>query len=51
MEALEPKQPSADERAVVATALDYFEGWFDADYTMPIATRITLIASSDKTHS
>ena len=31
MEALEPKQRSADERAVVATALDYFEGWFDAD--------------------
>ena len=31
MEALEPKQPSADERAVVATALDYFEGWFDGD--------------------
>jgi hypothetical protein len=31
MEALEPKQRSADERAVVATALDYFEGWFDGD--------------------
>ena len=31
MEALEPKQPSADERAVVATALDYFEGWFHGD--------------------
>jgi hypothetical protein len=31
MEAMETKTQSGEERAVVATALDYFEGWFDAD--------------------
>ena len=31
MEAVESREPSGDVAAVVATALDYFEGWFDAD--------------------
>lgn len=31
MEALENTEPSRDREAVVATALDYFEGWFDGD--------------------
>jgi len=31
MEAVETREPSRDREAVVATALDYFEGWFDAD--------------------
>jgi hypothetical protein len=30
MEAVKPA-PTTDEAAVVATALDYFEGWFDGD--------------------
>ena len=31
MEAVETREPSGDREAVVAAALDYFEGWFDAD--------------------
>lgn len=31
MEALNREDPGGDREAVVATALDYFEGWFDAD--------------------
>jgi Putative lumazine-binding len=31
MEALTTPTTSTDEAAVVATALDYFEGWFDGD--------------------
>ena len=31
MEAVESREPSGDVAAVVATALDYFEGWKIAD--------------------
>ncbi len=31
MEAVKSAKTSGDEAAVVATALDYFEGWFDGD--------------------
>jgi putative lumazine-binding protein len=31
MAAMKAPAPSSDEAAVVATALDYFDGWFDGD--------------------
>ena len=31
MEAIETTEPSGDREAVVAAALDYFEGWFDGE--------------------
>jgi hypothetical protein len=31
MEALETSEPGGDREAVVAAALDYFEGWFEGD--------------------
>jgi ketosteroid isomerase-like protein len=33
MAAMKAPATSSDEAAVVATALDYFEGWFDGDVT------------------
>jgi hypothetical protein len=44
MEAVKARESSSDVAAVVATALDYFEGWFDGDEArMERALRANLV--------